>query len=1122
MNFTPEQHQAITSTAARLCVDAGAGSGKTRVLVERIVHLVEHRGVALERIAAITFTDKAAAEMKARLRGAFRKRAQAAIDDPARMSYWRDLEHRVDTARISTIHAFCTGLLREYALQIGLDPDFAILGDAESALLLSDTVRATVIGLLEARDEAALLLAAEIGPGKLREVLEGMLTQAPAVRQAAARHDFSSPQALYASWEALVEEERAAALLAFKNSARLRQLGARLEEFAGACTKASDGREVLRLSMIETLRALPKARLKDIPAHLEALTAKVGSTRKQNWADEAQCEALKSVQEGIRDLAAKALSWPAMNPTLDLAAAELACALHAVYGHATTAWEAVKRAANAMDFDGIIQEALRVLRENAEVRARAAAGLQHLLIDEFQDTDRVQLEIAALLCGEPGGPDFFFVGDPKQSIYNFRGAEVEIFVEERGKIGEAIPLRENFRTVPPIIHFINDFFLNSALLEAVGTYAQLGAGRAHDAGEHPRVEWLVVRECDDEGEKRNAEACRREEARLIAARIQALCAPGAPALVHDEADGWRTPRFSDVALLFRSTSSLYLYEEALRGAGVDFVATAGTGFHRRQEILDVCNLLRVVVNPHDGAALAAFLRSPLGRMSDDGLLLLTGKDTLLSAYLRGDNPSTLTVEDSAALAEARALIAELRVLRHLPVPELLQYIYTRTGIEAIALDHHYGLQKASNLRKLLALAQDFSAHTRAPLERFVRYLGDVAENAALREGEAMLQPFGGGAVTLMTVHKSKGLEFPIVFVCDMGQGQQDPRESSLFLHRDLGFALRGSTPNGEGFKPAVAEAITRRSAAKDEAESARLLYVAMTRARDVLVLCGKEKPGKGSWFEAIARTYTLNAIDDGGIVAGEGWHGQLRWTLPQGTRPTKVAAAPDEVEIRTAFAALSAPQAPAPALTTISISELLNRMGTTDDGEDADDTQTDESATPSQGSVALRRGSMVHRLFELWNFAANTPPPIEAALDGAPLGPAERQRLRQELATLAERFQQGPSYARLRAATTMEREIPFALRLGEVVAHGTVDALLNGTTIVDYKTGREDPEKQARYEQQLRLYALALERITGTAPTEAVLLYVDAQTERSVALSPALLAETLAAAERTFTKAAHA
>lgn len=1130
MQFTAEQERAITSDAPRLCVDAGAGSGKTRVLIERIVHLVEQRGVPLEQIAAITFTEKAAAEMKARLRAAFRARALAAEDDPPALTRWRALEQRVEAARISTIHAFCAGLLREFALPIGLDPDFTVLGDADGALLRSETVRSTVIALLEASDPNVLRLTADHGVAALRDVLDKMLRTQPAVRQAAAQQPLEDPGALYAAWDGVLAKERVRALREVARSRAVRSLVTQLERFEGQCTKAEDGREVLRVHMLLHLRALSEGSddlqqpVSHIEMHLDALQEKVGTARKANWPSDTVFDALKAVQDQVKKFAAKAGQWPSLDPAFDHEATEICCALYAVFAKTAAAWEAAKRVRNVLDFDGMIQETLAVLRDNAPVRARAANALRHLLMDEFQDTDHTQLEIALRLHEEPGGPDFFFVGDPKQSIYNFRGAEVEIFGEQRARAVEQVALRDNFRTLAGVMAYINAIFGDTGLLQSVGDYPAMrpGRGTAMPDPVGARVELLRVAAEDDTGVKRKVDALRRCEATMIAARIAQLCADDAPPTIYDDVGGvWRRARYGDIALLFRSMSSLYIYEEALRDAGIDFIATAGSGFHRRQEVLDVVNALRVLVAPRDVAALAAFLRGPLGRMSDEGLFVLAKQGGLVQAFAGDAVPEDLGAADASALRDARALIAALHTRRHRPADEVIAFLLEQSGLEATVLDHHYGLQKASNLRKLRALAQDFSARSHAPLDRFVRYLADVAGHDVLREGEALMQPYGGGAVTLMSIHKSKGLEFPIVFVCDMGQKQDGDRESRLFLHRELGFVLSGASPSGEPKKPALAEVIAARAMAKNEAEGARLLYVAMTRARDLLVLCGTEKPGKRSWYEALDHWQAFLPGRHGDVLRGKGWAAQIvaqEEIAPNVARTHAVAPKREAVQAVVDALAARAPLATTPQ--AISVSALLDRMGAQPDDEDERQTpglhNADESApTPPapQNDGALLRGSAVHRLFECWDFHSDRVP-VDAALFGAQLAPDEREALRVDLLRVAETFTATPLHATLRDAARLRRELPFALRLDAVIINGTIDLLVDDDLLIDYKTGRPAPEKQQRYALQARLYATALRAITGHAPARAVIAFVDHDEQVEVALAPEDLDATLVLARR--------
>jgi ATP-dependent helicase/nuclease subunit A len=356
----------------------------------------------------------------------------------------------------------------------------------------------------------------------------------------------------------------------------------------------------------------------------------------------------------------------------------------------------------------------------------------------------------------------------------------------------------------------------------------------------------------------------------------------------------------------------------------------------------------------------------------------------------------------------------------------------------------------------------------------------------------------------------------------MGQAQRADNEQALFLHRELGFVLRGASPTGESQRPALAEVIAARAAAKNEAESARLLYVAMTRARDYFVLCGREKPGKGSWFEALDLWQPFLPGQHGDVLCGAGWRASLyacEDPAPR-ARPRADNTCQTQEAVQAALDAVVLPLTAASTPQAISVSRLLDRMGLHADEEDERDAPSlhdadAPDATPgaAHNDRALLRGSVVHRLFECWDFHAGVPP-LGVALEGTMLAPGERAGLSDDLAQIAERFVKLPIFDTLKAAVQVRRELPFVLALGGVVVHGTIDALVDDDVLIDYKTGRPAPEKQTRYALQARLYAAALRAITGQAPARAVIVYVDHAEEIEVSLDPGDLDATLALARR--------
>jgi len=1122
MSRTPNQTAAIEGMAKYLCVDAGAGSGKTSVLIDRIVRLIDQRLASLDDVVAITFTEAAAAEMKERLRAAFRERAP--VDDPDEMSRWRDMERRIESARVSTIHAFCAGLLRENALRIGLDPDFTVVAEAESDLLRGEVVTDTVHALLEASDEAAVRAATELGTRPLINEMEAMLKRRRLLDRIGRAHPVQDPEALCAHWRQVADEADRRNLVALARSPRLRLLRDGLADLAGHCDAPGDAREVGRAEMVAALDGILGCGDADTIRQHFGRIADVGfrGARKKNWDDEDALDAVKALEEETRKLAKDALP-PEIDEETERRAARLTVDVHATYRNVLDAFQSAKAERACLDFDDLIRAALETLRGNDEVRARTARSIKFLLIDEFQDTDSSQLEMARLLAGHPEGPALFIVGDAKQSIYDFRDAEVEVFQQEKADADTVIPLGRNFRTVPEVMGFINETFARSDLLEAVEPeYVRLQTHRA-SAGPR-RVEFLVP----EPEEGLNRDDYREREADLIAWRIESMCGGAEPASVIDKGSAEPRPAaFGDVALLFRSTNKIYLYEEGLRRRSIPYNVVAGAGFYERQEIIDLRNLLTVLVDPWDEAALLGFLRGPMAGLSDESLLEWCAGRGAAAAFrssavpgLNGDSnrlfgshvlPQWTTTPDQInaycphlTLEAARELVADLRAHSEMPLPAFLRYVLDRTGYEALALSQFLGVQKASNVRKLVDLAEGFSRVRPPRLAAFVHYL-DAVTLEAIREGEATLAPEGSGAVTLMSIHKAKGLEFPIVVIPDASRDLHGPDTRPLALHRELGVAARVTNSDGESVRPAVYDAIRREHKHKGRAEHARILYVAMTRARDWLFIGGDPAPGTGSWMKTFDDVYGLLEREDGDVVEGDGWGAVVRRTAERGKRaerPALEAAAPC-VEDLVARAGPIVPSAE--GRKSFSVSELLDAMTATRDAEDLDTAPADQSRDP------LLRGSLVHRMLEIWDLDGD--PPIDPFLRRECPAIRAWDALGPYLRDVADRFTASPLGRRMKADPDLRREAPFLLRLGDAIVSGTIDALLGDGTIIDYKTGRFAPERHARYETQLRLYAVAVRRLLDKRPPAALLYYTDTADEHEVDLADPLLDEVAALAQ---------
>ncbi|MCC6142680.1 MAG: UvrD-helicase domain-containing protein, partial [Candidatus Hydrogenedentes bacterium] len=391
LQLTPEQALAISTTEQRVCVDAGAGSGKTRVLIQRIMHLIEG-GTDLDAIVAITFTDKAAGEMKDRLRQEFRAKAAepAVLDNPDEMTRWRELERRVETARISTIHSFCARLLREHALAAGLDPEFGVLPEAEAQLLLSRSIRETLHDLFEAGDEDAILLGSEFNVRELEGMLRSMISSRSLVERLGTTIPLTDKEQLSAYWQKGCAEEWDKYLLRLPKSLKVQQYVQQLRDILAGWNHDSPKQEVSCRNMLAGLESLQRA---DSPGAVEKALANIAGTTASGvptaLKPHAELDKIEKLLKNIKKFGKQ--DPPEIDPDLDALAARLTCALFATWQKVNAAHTQAMNAVQAVDFDTLVTGTLRMLRDLPEVRRRVAADIDHLLIDEFQDTDQIQL-----------------------------------------------------------------------------------------------------------------------------------------------------------------------------------------------------------------------------------------------------------------------------------------------------------------------------------------------------------------------------------------------------------------------------------------------------------------------------------------------------------------------------------------------------------------------------------------------------------------------------------------------------------------------------------------------------------------------------------------------------------
>ncbi len=1097
-----EAARALFELRGDTAVSAGAGSGKTTALVELCVRLLsgEATGTPLDpgELAAITFTEKAAAELVERLRAAVARRARRAAGGPEGAA-WTERLRGLDRMAIGTIHNFCGRLLRERALEAGLDPEFTVLDESAAPPLLEEAARGAVVAALDQGRPEAQALCAGIGADGLAALVAGLVGER-AVRGLAGPQPVAvaAPGAVEAARGALLAA--AAEVVAARAEARTPTAVAVVERVARALEAVEDGDR----------RGTPT------PAalgRLAALGAAATPGPRGNGLErlKAGCEALKAWGQLLPALAAEAQGLPQRE------------ALALLVAEAERRYAEARRAARGLDFDGLLTATRDLLAGSPAILGELRGRLRALLVDEYQDVNGVQQAIFELLTaprqGLPAGPIAVAVGDLKQSIYGFRGADVGVFAGVVARLeageGRVLHLTDNHRSAPAVVALVNRVS-DHALQPPAGEVARPFeiAFRPEDrlvarrpAGLAPAAELL------DDGAPGNGAERRQREAAAVAARILALVSgrAGAPVRVRDpdQRERPRRPRWGDVAILFRRTTALGIYERALRSAGIP-VRLARGGFHQAPEVRDLGELLASLADPGDELAWAALLRSPLCAVTDSTLLLLAGLP--LAALHAATDPQLqgipMAAEERRRLDRFLATWRALRPLRDRLAPGPL----LRRAVEALDLDVALaagpdGERRRRNLTKALALARTFGERggTAAELATRLRWLAARPP----REPEADLDD--ADAVTLLSIHAAKGLEWPIVVLPDLAaptrsdaeRARLDPGGRLCADWFDVEAADFVRTPSLE----AAREEAKRASAA----ESRRLLYVALTRARDLLVLSGEGRPKKdgsrgfpgwrGLLEEAVGGDPSLALRVPLGEAATAA-HGPPIEAPPEVAAPAAVALAPPRLP----------PPAP-PASIRLAVTQLAEfarcprRHHLTRVLGLVEPSGLHGGATDDDPARATSRGTLAHAMLAELELAA---PPLEQRAQLAAVAarrgydPADPGvlKIRDEVT----RFLGAPPWRALVAAAAegrLRREVPFLLRLdgeGEggppaCYLNGAIDALVRPgpggrLLVLDYKYAVPRAEAAERYRLQLTAYALAASRAHGGAPVEARLQFL--------------------------------
>ncbi len=1104
--LTAEQTAALEARDRSVSLAAGAGCGKTFVLTERYLSYVDPRVLSaaadLQELVAITYTDAAAREMRSRIRQRCVSRRQEAATTDEQQA-WQRVLRGLDRARISTIHSFCGDALRANAVELGLDPAFEILEPAAADLLKLEALDRHLRWLLGKGDEELISLAARLGLHTLRGVVPQLLAEAP---RAAERWFDATPGELLASWQ----DYRSTTLQqTLRDGLLAEDCLAELREIASVGPRGAEPLNERLAEIAEVIEALDTGGpLQPAAAQLiELARVQGGPAKKSAWDDEADYERFKNAAADVRKEAEKALALLAGDEGSLEEAAQTGLSLLRLTVKVGDEYEAMKQSRGQLEFDDLLWLTHRLLHDDAHAaaRKRLQSGIRLLMVDEFQDTAPQQVELVQALCGpawrESG---LFVVGDYKQSIYRFRGAEPEVSSQLRASLPAPgrLSLTTNFRSQPAVLDFVNRLFE-----EEFDTYEPLHAHRPQQT-EGPCIEllWSSPDPAVDTGA--GAAADRATEARWMARRVAELIASERP-IVAESPDGPPRPvRPGDVAVLMRSLSDAPVYEAALRAAGLDYYLAGGHTFYAQQEVFDVLNLLRSVDSLTDEVSLAGALRSPFFSLEDETLFwLVEAGGSLSGAVLEATPPAQLSGEEAAKFQRAAAALADLRRAKErLSVADLLDRALALTGYDAAQLCEFLGERKLANLDKLREQARQADRSRPGDLPWFIRQLQEFVDRPPKEALAATTTE--GDAVRVMTIHHAKGLEFPVVVVPDLGRGNRLGATRPVF-DPELGPLVSAKQ---KGSKTPL-DWVRKRGQQLEREERVRLLYVACTRAADYLILSASAaaaEKASSEWLALLAKRFDLF---NGTPADGAEMRGPLPEVAVTTEEPPRPEAARTEsrASLRKAVeAALKSrrspgvdPAAPVPvdpgARRRYSFSLLSGALvEQTDEAPRAGDGRGD-------GVDPLALGRLVHGVLERIDYGR---PDSHAQLcrELAPLfasGPSEP--LAAEAAELVGRFTDSELWRSLASASELHREVEFLLPWpGETnttrYLHGFIDCLYRDASgawrLVDFKTNRVGAggvaEASRPYELQMAVYTEACRQALGSPPSECTLYFLRA------------------------------
>ncbi len=1082
---------AETTWDRNVVVVAGAGTGKTTILVNRILNLLlrEPNPLPITEIVALTFTNKAAAEMKQRLRAQLVRLTEQTDDLIAtfRTRYHISAEQvgerarialeEMEKAQIGTLHSFAAHLLRLHPLESEIDPLFQEDDGSRFKELFHSCWGRWLddeLGSAGAQHDRWRRVLAGTTLDDLQRFTDALAGDLVDIEELERQCRLFTLEGAVHDWIAAAHG-RAVTLLAAQDRSKRRKaeqmLAAALQSLALVLKHGPPGLTYLSQEERAVLeKDLGKAPAGWDGAAFQEATSIIGLAQQLLIVDQPYFqEVVTLVQPFLQQVRREFLS---------------------------SGW---------ISFDGLLARAKTLLRDHPAVRARIKQTYRAILVDEFQDTDPVQYEIILYLGEransyrtawhdvdlEPG--KLFIVGDPKQSIYAFRRADIEAFERVVEKVrtggGAVYSLVTNFRSDGAVLDVVNNvfdrLFQPTDHVQPANEPLTARPQRKHEVSVSGAQLRLITPGEDDE--EFDVQAATRAEAEALARWLKEELLPGTTVTDRDRREGPLQP--GHIALIFRKLTQTQVYLDALRRYDIAYITDGEKHFYRRQEVIDLVNLLRVIDNQHDTIALVGILRSSLGGMMDRDLLDLQEREGL--DYQERERLSTWNHPQAGMVRRLYEVLAELHQLAPLrPVPDAIDLIFNRLPVLELAAASLHGEQAVANLRKIREMAEELADRPHLTLTGFVDLMMTrVSEQPD--EAESTLAEESLDAVRVLTIHKAKGLEFPVVILPGLHQGSKNPRKGPS-IHHDWSSRCYSLQMGGRLNLGAVL--VEMKMAAREEAEQRRLLYVGMTRARDLLVLSGGQpsKLGHDTVLSLLGKTIA----DEGASSADD----QIRIGTSRLTRVITPAAAAPRRHRQELLSAMVPRAALGPILirrqarhvewkTRRAMPRQLTPSSFTGRWSEAGSHRT---ASGRDSDLARLIGVCTHAVLERWEFTrprADIDSVIEQACRRyvAQDHPQLMADVTEDLTAIFARFLSSGPYKSLQRATVLGREVPFAMPLGEgQMLEGVIDLIyrLDGRTwIADYKTddvSAGDAQARAdRYRSQAEMYSRAVESALG-------------------------------------------